>query len=261
MNPCLPKASAIGDDFVFSEEPAAVELEAGTAGVIVAALGYSFSWTTDELACALYDAYGRLIEIVRITVRDHDVVHNHPRAPSVCSDFCGRTGRINIGGDQAIGRNSSSTDTNPGTAFWPIFNRNMGRDNTAATAAGDGDLLDARLNEGAVGEELEVILTAGPSYPVHQYSIVLSMFHRPSAASSAFLLGMRRVLRPLRHGTASVATTGSRVRGGNRDALDRERFSESGALPEPPTDVLWRSPQHGRSGELPRRGRCSEFLG
>jgi hypothetical protein len=137
-------------------------------------------FTSNPLSCALYDRFGRLLDVVRTTSASGQVVHNHPRAPSHWGDFGGAAGRNDNGGDDAIGRDQNGSDTNTGADFRPIYARTMGSVNTAASfagAGGFGDRFDVRLNETAAGQGLQAIINAGPALTISKYNFLVSSTH------------------------------------------------------------------------------------
>jgi hypothetical protein len=167
---------------VIGEGPAPAELPGGAPYVDITTLpGFQgLPFTTAEFDCALYDGYGRLVDLVRTTGHDDQVVHNHPRAPSSWSDFGGAAGRNDNSGDRAIGRDLVGTDTNTGADFEPLYIRTMGSQNLPPASggpAGHGDLLDVRLNATGPGGGLTLIINAGPAYAGYDWSFFLGIGH------------------------------------------------------------------------------------
>jgi hypothetical protein len=127
--------------------------------------GGNIPWGTSEMDCALYDRYGRLVDLVRTTGHDDNVAHNHPRAPSVWSDFTGAASK-HAAGAGVIGRNGLSSDTNTGNDWYPYTTRTMGFANgTGITGLPNGETqLDVRLNATGVGGGLTMIMNVGPEH-------------------------------------------------------------------------------------------------
>lgn len=163
--------------FVIGEGTAPAEMPAGVSYVDIIGSA-NIPWTGSELDCALYDVYGRLVDLVRCTRIDSELVHNHPRSPSGWDDFVGAGRRISTS-DNSIGRTSASTDTNRGSDWLPLYTRSMGTGNSSTTYAGPlghGDILDVRLNEGA-GDGLSLIINAGPAAAGQRWSFFYSGGH------------------------------------------------------------------------------------
>jgi hypothetical protein len=155
-----------------AEKPAAVAYF--NAGMLFSGI----PWGVEEYDCALYDAYGRLVDLVRTTGSDDNVVHNHPRAPSRWADFTGSAQRGNAG-DGAIGRDPSGTDTNTGGDFHAGITRTMGTANHAAGSPAPlaGTRIDARLNSTNVAGGLALIINAGPDHAGEKWSFAFSYGH------------------------------------------------------------------------------------
>jgi hypothetical protein len=148
-------------------------------GIPYVVLG-SMTWSTNALDCALYDSLGRLVDLVRAPRVNSTLVHNHPRAPSFWSDFVGAGGRNTNGGDDAMGRDAASTDTNDGGDWFPIHTRTMGSANVSTTLAGPGghdDVYDVRLNETGLGNGFQAIMNAGPDAAGQTFNFLVSLGH------------------------------------------------------------------------------------
>jgi hypothetical protein len=154
---------------------APAEIPGGVPYVEINAIPYGIS----EYDCALYDARGRLIDLVRSTGNTGTVVHNHPRAPSHWADFTGSAGRNLNGGASAIGRSQAGADNDAGSDWFPIYTRTMGSANLSTSQAGPagfGDVLDVRLNATGLGAGFQAIINAGPSGNL-TYNFVVSTVH------------------------------------------------------------------------------------
>jgi hypothetical protein len=136
------------------------------------------SFGSQAWSCALYDTFGRVVDLVRATSSTGDNVHNFPRAPSHHSDFFGAAGR-DIGGDSAVGRSSSSGDTNTGANLFPIFTRTMGAANSSTTQGGTGGwgaTIDVRVNATWSGTGFQAIINA-PSQSGATWNFLVSTVH------------------------------------------------------------------------------------
>jgi hypothetical protein len=153
------------------------EIPVGVSYVVVAALPFSLN----EFDCALYDNFGRLVDLVRAPpIVGPALGHNHPRAPSHWSDFTGSAARNSNGGADAIGRQGANADNNRGINFYPIFTRTMGAANGSSTPAGPpglGDILDVRLNETGAGQGFSAIINAGSSAANLTFNFLVSTTH------------------------------------------------------------------------------------
>ncbi len=139
---------------------APAEKPSGVRYIDVTTEGYpGLPFTTSEYDCALYDHYGRLVDIVRSTGHDDAVAHNHPRAPSGTTDFIG-AGQRGTAGDQAFGRRIA-IDNDLGTDWKPMSTRTMGSPNPV-TFVSQSPLspLDVRFHDTAQGGGLTMILNA-----------------------------------------------------------------------------------------------------
>jgi hypothetical protein len=134
---------------------------------------------TEEYSCALYDAYGRLVDLVRTTGHNDQVAHNHPRAPGDWAAFMGAAGRDGSG-EGSIGRHIFSDDNNLGSDFRSLATRSMGMQNLVNTygpTVGADDAWDVRLNGTGPGGGLTVIINAGPQYAGYRFRFTLSPGH------------------------------------------------------------------------------------
>lgn len=144
-------------------------------GVPYIDLAVNIPYAANELDCALYDSRGRLVDLVRTTALDTEVVHNHPRAPAAWDDFVGAAVRVS-GGEGAIAR-QSLTDTDTGADWRSVFTRSMGSVNPSSAfigPAGLGESFDYRINAGPIGGGFHIIVNAGPTAAGHRHSIFLS---------------------------------------------------------------------------------------
>jgi hypothetical protein len=145
------------------------------AGVPYVSLPLNIPYSIDEFDCALYDPRGRLIDLVRATALDTEVVHNHPRAPSGWRDFVGAAVRVS-GGDEAIGRHSL-VDTDTGADWRSVFTRTMGSANPSSAFVGPVGLeesFDYRINAGAFSGGFHIIVNAGSGAAGYRHSIFFS---------------------------------------------------------------------------------------
>ncbi len=142
--------------------------------------GGNIPFVTEEYSCALYDRYGRLVDLVRTTGHDDPVPHNEPRAPSHWSDFSGVAPRDGTGSG-AIGRNAAAFDANFGDDFRPRPIRTMGGQNFALFMADwvpeDLPALDVILNDTASGQGITAILHAGSRYAGFRWTFTYSFGH------------------------------------------------------------------------------------
>jgi hypothetical protein len=143
-------------------------------------------WVGSEYDCALYDRFGRLVDLMRTTGPTSEMLHNEPRAPSHWADFLGGAGRADFSGspaDDAVARISVTTDSDRGSDWAPCFGRTMGSSNTnlVLSEAGHGlsgafQDLDVRVTEGLfTGDGNSVIINAGPTRAGATYSFFISL--------------------------------------------------------------------------------------
>ena len=178
LNPTVIAPGAymvIGDN---STSPS--ELPAGVPYVDLSVVGGgNIPFTSSEYSCALYDAHGRLVDLMRTTGHDDPVVHNHPRAPAAPWAFTGAAGRA-IQGAGAIGRSSTSIDFDTGADFRAQPARTMGFANPIVfwpAWPGHERLLDVRANGTALGGGLTLILSGGPARAGEQWSFAFNWGH------------------------------------------------------------------------------------
>lgn len=148
-------------------------------GTLFVQAGINIPFTTPCYEIGLYDALGRVLDVMRTTGHDDVQVHNHPRVPSAWDDFTGAAGRTDgLGqGDASVARLSPGVDSNRGSDWRGSYTRTMGLPNGNFSALpGLGDVYDVRLNEG-VGDGLEVVLNAGGSAAGMTYSFAFSVGH------------------------------------------------------------------------------------
>ncbi len=153
------------------------ELPSSTGYVNLSLLGTSFlPFSSEELECALYDAYGRLVDLVRTTGHDDNVRINHPRAPSAWDAFTGAAGRSAMGA-ACIGRFGSDSDT--GADWYPTIERSMGSANSnwaISGSIGTAHGLDVRLHDGGT-DGVTMIINAGSSRAGYRWSFLFSAGH------------------------------------------------------------------------------------
>lgn len=137
-------------------------------------------WASDEYQLAMYDNLGRLVDLVRTTGHDDEVVLNHPRCPAHPLDFVGAAGRdAQFGGDGVIVRYTTANDSNDGGDWRPAYVRTMGSSNNNYSGnPGLAASFDCRVNEGAApGNGITVILNGGPGLAGAFYTQFLSAGH------------------------------------------------------------------------------------
>ena len=154
------------------------EMPGGTPYVDIA---QNIPWIGEEYDCALYDCYGRLVDIVRTTGDNDSVVHNNARAPSHWSDFTGSAARepqAGTGGSGAIARRTSIDNDNGGD-WVSAFNRTMGSSNPSVNSslAGNDCLMDVVLNGTPGGGGITTIINAGPAFAGYKWSFTYSVNH------------------------------------------------------------------------------------
>lgn len=167
-----------GGFFVIGDTNAPNELPAGVPYVSGIGL-FNIPYSIDEYDCALYDAFGRLVDLVRVPGNLGTVVHNHPRTPSDWADFVGAANRSSAG-EGSIGRIASGTDTNAGSDWRPLQTRSMGSPNPIPAwglVSGHDHALDVRLNGTHAGGGVTIIINAGPAKAGHRWSFTLSAGH------------------------------------------------------------------------------------
>ena len=133
----------------------------------------------DELSCALYDQYGRLVDLVRTTGHDDTVVHNHPRSPSAWNAFTGAARRVGSGLPTILGRNPGSYDTNTGADFRTASTRTMGSGNFPGPVTwfpGASSGLDVRLHSG-LGGGFTLILNGGAERSGNLWNVFFDLGH------------------------------------------------------------------------------------
>ncbi len=143
--------------------------------------GAGIPWTTQEFDCALYDHFGRLVDLARVTRAGAEVVHNHPRAPASPLDFKGAAIQ-GLLGDGSTGRNHQSIDNDSGLDWRPSLIRSMGASNTQATAnpfwyPSTLPQLDVRLNSTRAGGGLTMIINGGPEHAGKTWTFAFSGGH------------------------------------------------------------------------------------
>tara|TARA_R110002072_G_scaffold25443_6_gene85226 strand:+ start:190388 stop:194125 length:3738 start_codon:yes stop_codon:yes gene_type:complete len=129
----------------------------------------------EEFTVGLYDASGRLLDLVCASRANSTLVHNDPRLPSHAGDFVGvaRAGSVN----QSIGRNTEGKDTNTGDDWRSFAVRTMGSPNLIPQWSPNPQKgLDVRVSR-RPGVSLSIILDAGPERGGHRWSFAASVGH------------------------------------------------------------------------------------
>lgn len=142
--------------------------------------GGNIPWVSEEYSCALYDSYGRCVDVVRTTGHDDVRVHNHPRAPSAPFDFVGAAMR-SADGDRSIGRKLLNNDSDNGSDWVALYTRSMGVENHFSAYVGNPGLaggVDVRLNGTPYGGGLTGIINAGPAFAGKHWSFAFSSGHQ-----------------------------------------------------------------------------------
>lgn len=175
-----PELIPAGGFFVVGNSVAPAELPSLVPYANLNALGSPlFILDEQEYSCAVYDHYGRLVDLVRMTGHDDGVVHNHPRAPSHWQAFTGAAQRAPVG-EGSQGRNLSSTDTNTGSDWRPMTVRTMGSGNGTGPFTWTPDptpILDVRLNATGLGGGLAIILNAGSAHSGEGWTLAFDLGH------------------------------------------------------------------------------------
>ncbi len=138
--------------------------------------GGNIPFIAEEFSCALYDSYGRCVDLVRSEGASHPIVHNHPRAPAHWSEFTGVASRSNILA-AAVARNQSSTDTNTGGDFVGSSFSTFGLANPLTHTPTGTTGLDVRLNATPYGTGITAIINAGPEHAGEKWSFTFSYGH------------------------------------------------------------------------------------
>jgi hypothetical protein len=172
-----------GGYHVFGESAAQPsELPSGVGYTNLGALGFSLPLTSSPYVLALHDHLGRVVDLIRVSGLDDQVVHNAPRTPSFHGDFKGAALRQGLIGGSSIGRRIGSfgyITSNSGSAWQPCFTRTMGGVNLDfAGTQGLDSLLDVRMHESPLGEDLRLILNAGSFSSGRLYSFFFSLGHQ-----------------------------------------------------------------------------------
>lgn len=181
-----------GQYLVFGMGLQPAELPGGVQYVNVALHGGSLALNSFEYEIALYDQYGRLVDLMRASGGNDTVVQNHPRAPSAWYDFNGAALRLSTVGGGSICRRISNIgiiggttpyfDNGTGADWQPCFTRTMGSINAGWVGElGMSARLDVRANETALGNGMAIILNAGSSHAGERYSFLFSLGHQYGA--------------------------------------------------------------------------------
>lgn len=146
--------------------------------------GGNIPFTTEEFSCALYDSYGRCVDVVRAPGHDDPVPHNEPRAPSHWKDFTGVAGRGSLG-DAVVARNATGSDTNTGSDFRARQSRSMGGINATLfepTWTPDATTkYNVVLNDTPYGGGITAIMNAGGDHAGERWTFTFSFGHLQGA--------------------------------------------------------------------------------
>ncbi len=136
-----------------------------------------FPFSTAEYEAALYDSYGRLVDLVRATGHDDNVVHNHPRAPAHWAEFAGGSRRT-ASGTHVLARQATFPDTNNARDLSGRSVRTMGSDNLALIGGPPAaPPLDVRWHSGRTGTGFTCIVNAGGDNAGSRWSFAFSSPH------------------------------------------------------------------------------------
>jgi hypothetical protein len=159
------------------------ELPTGVPYRNVATTGGNIPFLSGELSCALYDHFGRVMDVVRATRVGTELVHNHPRAPAPPDAFGYAAVRDGSNGG-SFGRNGVASDHNTGLDFRPQLARSMGRSNDCSGLgclqtwqADPRRQMDVRLSGTALGGGLTLIINAGEEHAGETWSFLVSFGH------------------------------------------------------------------------------------
>lgn len=177
-----------GEYYLIGDGPVPSGTALGVFAVNVANFGQSFNLNHREYEIALYDGYGRLMDIVRASGGNDTVVQNHPRAPAHWNDFTGAALRLAVAGDDVICRRISSIGIIGGTtpyfsngsgADWqPCWYHTLGSVNSGWIGQqGMSDRFDVRAHESALGDGMTIIFNAGSAQAGNKYSFMFSNGH------------------------------------------------------------------------------------
>lgn len=147
--------------YVVGEGAPPVEKPSGVGYVDILPLGFNIPWGTREYSCALYDGFGRLVDLMITSNEDACLRHNHPRAPQPVQSMVGTAPRNSA--DPSIGRDPISSDRDLGSDWFSLPVRTMGSANVPSTAAGHWQSLDVRLSHTGQDGGLALIVNGGPT--------------------------------------------------------------------------------------------------
>ncbi len=173
-----PRTMAANSYVVLGETTSPPAEMATTSNYVnVVPLGYNLPFVGEEFSCALYDSYGRCVDVLRTTGATHVIPHNAPRAPSAWTEFTGAAFRSTISSG-AIGRTPTGFDSNTGKDFRTQPTRSMGSANLATFPTGGDVDLDARLHETGVPGGMTIILNAGSDHAGEKWTYAFSLGHQ-----------------------------------------------------------------------------------
>jgi len=141
------------------------ELPVGTTYVDLGGVGSpGIPWSSVEFDCNLYTSLGQVVDVVRTTNATSKLVYNTHRAPAHWADFVGGARDLNAGA-AAVGRGTTSADSDAGSDWYPIHDRTMGSSNTGyfVNESGHGHAFDVRLRDGRSDQSSTVIINCGPA--------------------------------------------------------------------------------------------------
>jgi hypothetical protein len=141
--------------------------------------GQNIPFTGGELACALYTARGQLIDMVRATRLDSELVVAAPSLPGPPRAFAGAARRTTTApGSARFGRITGAPDSDTGADWFPLPARTMGLPNAQPSGpAGLGDPLDVRLNPTGRGRGLALLINGDPSFAGFGHHLAFSVGH------------------------------------------------------------------------------------
>lgn len=138
-----------------------------------------------EFSIGLYDAAGRLVDLLRATRANSPVEHNDPRLPSHPDDF--RTAALAPDISQSLARNADGLDHDVGHDWRPFPIRSMGSPNLQPfTPSTTGDV-DVRVNDGP-GGAMTIVLDAGADRAGQQWGLRAYLGHSVNQVGTKTLL-------------------------------------------------------------------------
>ncbi|MCA8948640.1 MAG: lamin tail domain-containing protein [Planctomycetes bacterium] len=127
-----------------------------------------------EFTLGLYDARGRLVDLVRATRPTTELVHNDPRLPGHPDAF--RQAAISGSIVQSLGRSRDNADHDVGDDWHPMPLRTMGTQNPLIWSPDPEPGLDVRVNR-RPGISAAMILDADPDRAGNAWSFLVSLGH------------------------------------------------------------------------------------